>query len=334
MTVVLPPDGVYVSRFRSLGVDVIEFPLDKISLLQVFRFVSVISTLRPDILHSHGKGAGFYARMVSQTSCPAKRVHSYHGFHPPQNRVAAVMYQALEHGLLHNVDIVAAVSISEGKGIQRRFPTFKGMINAIPNIVDCTDLVKRSEVRLDDKVLDFLAANANMMIVTMVARKDPVKNHALAFRACRLLLKQDLNVAFIFVGMDPNDADFVSLKNTVSPHRVLAIPALMDAAAIIRRSHIVLLTSRKEGSPLVVLEAFCFGKAVVGTNVEGIRDLVRDGHNGLLCDQSEEDLAAAIGKLSFDRSLLDRLSENALSFAHTMDVSAWTKEYHTMYSSL
>ena len=49
-----------------------------------------------------------------------------------------------------------------------------------------------------------------------------------------------------------------------------------------RRATVLVLPSRREGMGRVVVEAFCRGRAVVGTRGGGIEDLVRDGENGVL----------------------------------------------------
>ena len=47
---------------------------------------------------------------------------------------------------------------------------------------------------------------------------------------------------------------------------------------------LLLLASRSEGTPRVVIEALCRGRAVVGARAGGIPDVVQDGETGLLVD--------------------------------------------------
>lgn len=70
----------------------------------------------------------------------------------------------------------------------------------------------------------------------------------------------------------------------------------------------LLLASRSEGTPRVVLEALCRGRAVVGARAGGIPDVVRDGETGLLVDpDSPEEIADALVRLLSDRALAERL---------------------------
>ena len=71
---------------------------------------------------------------------------------------------------------------------------------------------------------------------------------------------------------------------------------------------LLLLASRSEGTPRVVLEALCRGRAVVGARAGGIPDVVWDGETGVLVDpDSPAEIADALVRLLSDRELAERL---------------------------
>lgn len=91
-------------------------------------------------------------------------------------------------------------------------------------------------------------------------------------------------VCFRALGVRPDDrygiaslaGDAVELGGLVAHDEVLRS---------LGRSHLLLLTShRRESLPNVITEAFALGLPVVATDVGGVRELVRDGVNGYLCD--------------------------------------------------
>jgi glycosyltransferase involved in cell wall biosynthesis len=85
-----------------------------------------------------------------------------------------------------------------------------------------------------------------------------------------------------------------------------AVAAAMDAAWVL------VLPSRSEGMGRVLVEAFCRGRAVVGTRAGSIPDLVEDGSNGLLVDADDADaLAGALSRVLGDRALAERLGAAA-----------------------
>jgi glycosyltransferase involved in cell wall biosynthesis len=74
----------------------------------------------------------------------------------------------------------------------------------------------------------------------------------------------------------------------------------------------LVLPSRSEGLPRIVVEAFCRGRSVVGARAGGIPDIVRDGENGLLVPAEDpQALADALVRILTDRPLAERLGESA-----------------------
>jgi glycosyltransferase involved in cell wall biosynthesis len=75
---------------------------------------------------------------------------------------------------------------------------------------------------------------------------------------------------------------------------------------------VLVLPSRSEGMGRVVVEAQCRGRAVIGSRVDGIPDLVRDGENGLLVEPGDAAaLAEALVRVLADRGLATKLGAAA-----------------------
>ncbi len=89
----------------------------------------------------------------------------------------------------------------------------------------------------------------------------------------------------------------------LSPQEVAA--ALDDAWALV-------LPSRSEGMGRVVVETLCRGRAVVGSRVGGIPDLVEDGVSGLLVEPDDtQGIADALVRVLSDRAVAERLGAGA-----------------------
>lgn len=77
-------------------------------------------------------------------------------------------------------------------------------------------------------------------------------------------------------------------------------------------STLVILPSRSEGMGRVIVEALLRGRAVVGSRVGGIPDLVEDGVTGVLVDPGDHDgFAEALVRLLSDRAEAERLARAA-----------------------
>jgi glycosyltransferase involved in cell wall biosynthesis len=100
--------------------------------------------------------------------------------------------------------------------------------------------------------------------------------------------------------------------------RVTWTPRLEQDAVVhaLDEATVLLLPSRSEGLPRIVMEAFCRGRPVVGSRRGGTPDLVHDGVNGLLVDAEDGDgLARAIERVLSDAELAERLAEGARASA-------------------
>jgi glycosyltransferase involved in cell wall biosynthesis len=138
--------------------------------------------------------------------------------------------------------------------------------------------------------------------------------HAIA-EAWRLAAPRVPDATLAMVGdgrhRDVVDALLADLPGRVTWKRRLETPAMVQA---LDDAWLLLLASRSEGTPRVVLEALCRGRAVVGARAGGIPDVVHDGETGLLVDPDRPDeIADALVAILSDRSLADRLGAGGLA---------------------
>jgi len=84
-----------------------------------------------------------------------------------------------------------------------------------------------------------------------------------------------------------------------------------------KQADIFILTSEREGMPLVLLEAMAMGLPIIAADVMGVRDLVENNKTGLLVRLgSPESLRAAMLKIKSDGSLYEKM--NRLSTRKSM----------------
>ena len=92
---------------------------------------------------------------------------------------------------------------------------------------------------------------------------------------------------------------------------------------LLSRAHLVLVPSMREGWGLVVTESNAMGTPVVAYDVNGLRDSVLDGRNGILIkDNSPESLARYALSILTDKEMLHTLSVNALEYSRQF---SWDK---------
>jgi glycosyltransferase involved in cell wall biosynthesis len=89
------------------------------------------------------------------------------------------------------------------------------------------------------------------------------------------------------------------LRQWVGERVIKYLGATSDVRPFIRESAVVVLPSYREGLPRTLLEAAAMGRPLIGTDVPGCRQVVRDGVTGYLCKaRSADSLAAAMERFA------------------------------------
>jgi glycosyltransferase involved in cell wall biosynthesis len=148
-------------------------------------------------------------------------------------------------------------------------------------------------------------------VVACVGRFTPVKRQEDLVAAVALLRDQGVDVHLRLAGDGPlleavrAQVATLGLEDRVSLHGTLAPP---EVAELLADADIACMPSSQEGMPGAVMEAMASGLPVVGTKVNGIAELVRDGDTGFLVEARDpKALADALAALVTDPPLRHRM---------------------------
>lgn len=153
--------------------------------------------------------------------------------------------------------------------------------------------------------------------VLYVGRGSSEKRLHLIARAARICHQEGVPVTFTLVGALGDALSAADREVCRCPGEIVDSSAL---ACHYAAAHVLVLTSSREGFPLVVMEAMAQGVVPVCTRVGGIDRHVRHGDTGLLLENGPEEaivqeLVAALRSLCADRALLETLSRQACDHA-------------------
>lgn len=134
------------------------------------------------------------------------------------------------------------------------------------------------------------------MVILMVARISPEKNHKAAILALKLLHnKYKCSVELHFLGSG-NDIYVLQLKSFINFHGLSSHVRFLgfshDVGVYYASADLLLLTSSSETFPLSVIEGMSFGLPSVITNVGGANELIVEGFNGYTVPVDEINLIA------------------------------------------
>ena len=150
-----------------------------------------------------------------------------------------------------------------------------------------------------------------------VGTLNEVKGQRFLIEACRLLSEDGVELVCTLVGDGPDRARLARAvaaaglegRVTFAGRRTRA-----DVAGLLGSAHAVVAPSvptaegKREGIPVVLMEAMASGVPVVASRISGIPELVEDGVSGLLAPPGDpQGLAAALRLLHDDPGLCERL---------------------------
>jgi len=167
-----------------------------------------------------------------------------------------------------------------------------------PNFID-TLLFRPMRIRHNKKLL-------------FVGRMNKQKNIPLLFRALKGL---DIELDIIGSGEEEKNLRLLSRKLNIKVNFLGVVPN-EKMPAIYNKYEAYILTSRYEGNPKTLLEAMACGCRVIGTDVDGINNILIHNQNGILAIESEIEIRKAIKSvfLKSDISLLRQISLEARKF--------------------
>ncbi|MBW1710880.1 MAG: glycosyltransferase family 4 protein, partial [Deltaproteobacteria bacterium] len=125
-----------------------------------------------------------------------------------------------------------------------------------------------------------------------------------------------LSLRLLIAGQGPSDQELRNLAKSLKIEHLVTFQGQISPgshmAEMMSRAHFLVLPSHHEGRPNVVLEAMAAGRPVIGTDIEGIRELVKHTETGLLFPKGDiKVLSEAIERLVENPELLIRMGRSA-----------------------
>lgn len=305
------PEGSLHEQARAAGVPMIVLP----ELLRAPNPLADVPAARAltrlfrerryDLVHTHSGKAGFVGRWAARRAGVPIVVHTIHGpsFYRYQNPVGNWLFCWAEKvaaewttQFVSVADAMTRQYLAAGVGRPNQYITIRSGMNVRAFL----------EARPDPELRARLGIGDGDLVVGKVARLFRLKGHQYLFDAIPRILREIPNVKFLLVGDGPYRERFermagpqVVFAGLVPPGEIPRYIALMD---------VLVHLSLREGLPRTLPQALACGKPVVAFDVDGAREVCRDGETGFLIPAEDTDrLAEAVIRLLRDPVLAHRM---------------------------
>ena len=307
--------GPLADEARRLGIRFLPVPFKKTFNPSLIRKIKrLLAENEIDILHTHGGVAGLWGRWASVKNITPVVVHTLHGIHYMHYRNKALRYLSvqLERRLSRRTDALVFVSEADLRDGERNklAPQLKRIL--IKNGIDGasfreTDIFEKAKKELKWRL------KLSPPIVGTVARLHRQKGIMDLIKAAGQIHRSSAETKIVVVGGGPLERTLRGEAQKLGFERFFVmLGERTDARELLSLFDIFVLPSLWEGLPLVLLEAAALGKPIVATDIDGVREVIRDGETGLLVPPANPArLAEAILRLLRDKALAHKLGENA-----------------------
>lgn len=260
-TVLLCPPGPLAEAARGVGAAVLTAPIGpSFGLAESRRALAhAVSTLRPDVVHSHLSYADIVVALTRLPGRPA-RVSTEHGiaaddevYHsgPVEAAVMARAHQAR----LHRLDALIAVSEATAAAVRQKWtPPRRLLLSVRPNGIDR---------------LPKAPARSPGVRIAALSRLAPEKRVADLLLAFARLLADEPAATLTIAGDGPDRAGLVDLAGRLGLSEHTAFVGHVDAGVLLERTDVLAQLSVWENCSYSLLDAVAAGVGVVATAVGG-----------------------------------------------------------------
>ncbi|MFO1108524.1 MAG: glycosyltransferase family 4 protein [Bradyrhizobium sp.] len=242
-------------------------PLDAVTW---FQFNQLARRLQPNVLHGHGAKAGAYFRMRG-ASHDSIRVYTPHGgsLHYPLSTLKGQVYSRIERALMNSTDLFLFESAFARDTFQRTIGTPMGLVRTVFNGVtaDEFDPVKRADDATD---------------IAYVGEFRQIKGADLLIDAVGRLRADGRTVTLTLGGDGEEMAHLKAQVSRLNLGEAVRFIGHVKARYGFSKGSLLVVPSRGDSMPYVVIEAAAAGIPMIAANVGGIPEIFGPEHQDAL----------------------------------------------------
>lgn len=251
-----------------------------------FRLAAFMRELDIDVVHTHNPSVWLYGGIAAKLA----GLPLVHTAHSPSD-YHSERWNYIEHLLSYFTQKIVPVSNYVGRYMIKEEGISAQKVRVIYNGVKADEF----SVKIDGaEQRKQLGLSAEDFVYLIVARLTPVKDHATLLSAFKKVKAASPRAKLLIAGEGPLDAPLkAQAKELGLGDSVRFLGNRRDIAQLHRAANVFVLSSVKEGMPIVLLEAMASKLPVVVTNGGGSPEIVLDRKTGLVVPSQNPDAMAA-----------------------------------------
>ena len=311
------------ARERGLCVHVIDSPARSLRP-ERHAIRALLAGRRVDVLHSHGYRSDILNIGIAR-GMRVPSVTTFHGFTATDRK--ARVYEWLQLRGARRASAIVAVSANVADRVVASGARPES-VHLIRNAANCDSSPVAAATAREHLGL------APGLHLGWVGRLSAEKGPDVMLDAMRYLTDLPLTLSFIGDGPDRSALMERAGRLNVAEH-VQFHGRVSNAASLLQAFDLVALSSRTEGTPMVILEAMASEVPIVATRVGGIPDMLSARQALLVDPENPEALASAIrAALSARQASTERAARARARLVAEFGTQSWLEQYEALYRSI
>ncbi len=297
---------------------ILKFGIERIPMLRqphvqdiaaVFKVEAHARKLAIDVIHGHGSKGGLYARLPAFVRRGrALRCYTPHGgsFNHVATPVVQALYMGVETMLARRTDVLLFESVFIANRFHQRVGDTRADVRIVQNGISQAEFVP---VKPAPSAADFV----------YVGELRSAKGIDTLIDATAMLSQRlGRPLKLILVGSGPDQAKLEAQAKSRGIAEQVSFPGAMPARQAFTLGHMLVVPSRAESLPYIVLEAAGAQIPMVATDVGGINEIFGPYRHRLITSDNAVILAAAMQQaIEMEPALLAQQAEQLASFVKT-----------------
>ena len=285
------PDSRLNKRASAEGIEVRTCRMKKsYDILAIKYIMNLIRSENIDIISTHSGRDSLLAGIAGRLS--RKRPIIVRTRHLALPITSKFTYSLLAHKVVAVSEYVKQYLIEKN--------IVSGKVTAIPTGID-TD--KFNPQKVNDSLRQELGLQKDTPLIGTIAILRKKKGHHTILDAMPLVLKEIPDAVFVFAGDGPQRDNILNkIKASGLSGKVFMLGLRKDIPEILKSIDVFALPTLQEALGTSFIEAMAMGKPVIGADVGGVGEVIKNGVNGYLVEPDDpQALAEAIIKMLKDR---------------------------------
>ncbi len=299
--------------------------------MNISEFENIVSTFKPDVIHSHL----FIAELVSRYKIH-KSIKYFSHCHDNMSQFDLSRNKSFKRALTDYLEM---------KWLSKRYKECKNSFIAIsphtydyfsrklPNSLKANLVLLRNAIECDRYFTNLSEREDSKVKLVSVGNLVEKKGHSFLIDVVFCLVKLGYDVHLDILGFGPLENELQNKIQTLSLDSYVTLRGnVSNVNEFMSNSDIYVHGAIYEPFGLVLIEAMASSLPVVATNGKGNRELIVDGQNGFLIN--ERDVQKFTDKIVFLISNVNErriMSKRALQFSKEFDIKKYVDDLELIY---